>query len=110
MKGDSDWSGGSFEVIEYDGVACGYVSVEDLPGDVHVREIDVDPSFQGPGIGTAVLRSAIEHARTRGVPVVLGTLHENRAAVLYRRLGFVETGRSDTHTRFRLVPSVTETS
>ena len=101
---DNDWSGRRFEVIECDGVACGYVCIEDRAGDVHVREIDIDPSFQGRGIGSAVLRSAIEHARTRGVPVVLGTLHENRAAQLYRRLGFAETGRTDTHTLFRLDP------
>ena len=101
---DNDWSGGRFEVIEYDGVACGYVCIEDRPDDLHVREIDIDPSFQGLGIGTAGLRSAIEHARNRGGPVVLGTLHENRAAELYRRLGFLETERTDTHTLFRLDP------
>lgn len=99
---DNDWSGGSFEVIEYDGVACGYVCIEDRSDDVHVREIDIDPSFQGLGIGTAVIRSAIELARTRGVPVLLGTLHANRAAELYRRLGFIEARKTDTHTLFRL--------
>ncbi len=101
---DDDWSGGRFDVIEYDGVACGYVCIEHRPNDVHVREIDIDPSFQGLGIGTEMIGSAIELARTRGVPVVLGTLHKNRAADLYQRLGFIVTGKTETHTLFRLDP------
>lgn len=55
-------------------------------------------------MGTAVLGSAIDLARQRRVPVVLGTLHKNRAAKLYRRLGFVETRSIGTHTLFRLDP------
>jgi ribosomal protein S18 acetylase RimI-like enzyme len=101
---DRDWAGGDFEVIEYDGAPCGYVCIESRPDDVHVREINIDPLFQRRGIGTAVLVSVIAVARERGVPVVLGTLHENRAARLYRRLGFTQTGRTDTHTLFRLDP------
>jgi GNAT superfamily N-acetyltransferase len=100
----NDWNGGTFEVIQFDGVPCGYVCIEDRADDVHVRELDIDPAFQSLGIGTAVLASAIDLARQRGVPVVLGTLHENRAAQLYRRLGFVETGSTETHTLFRLDP------
>lgn len=100
----NDWSGGTFEVIECDGVPCGYVCIEDRAEDVHVRELDVDPAFQRRGIGTAVLGAAIALARQRGVPVVLGTLHKNPAAQLYRRLGFAATGRTETHTLFRLDP------
>jgi ribosomal protein S18 acetylase RimI-like enzyme len=102
----SDWCGGQFEVVEFDGEPCGYVCIESRPDDVHVRELDIDPAYQGRGIGTAVLHEAIELARSRGVPVVLGTLHENLASRLYWRLGFVETGRTDTHTLFRFDPEV----
>ena len=101
----NDWTGGDFEIIELDGVPCGFVCIEDRAGDVHVRELDIDPAFQRRGIGTAVLNAAVERARRRRVPVVLGTLHENRAADLYRRLGFIETGTTETHTLFRLEPS-----
>lgn len=101
---DNDWGGGDFEVIEYDGSPCGYVCIEQRTMDVRVREIDIDPAFQGRGIGTLIVRSVIDSARVRGVPVVLETLHENRATELYRRLGFVEIGTTDTHTQFRLDP------
>lgn len=100
----ADWSGAALEVIEVDGTPCGYVCIEDRPDDVHVREIDIDPAFQGRGIGSTVIRAAIQLARDRSVPVVLGTLHMNRAAELYRRLGFVETDTTETHTLFRLDP------
>ena len=101
---EDDWAGGEFDVIEWDGVPCGYVCIEERPDDVHVRELDIDPAFQGRGIGTTVIRDAVERGRARGVPVVLGTHRENRAAELYLRLGFVETGTTDTHTLFRLDP------
>ena len=99
---ESDWSGGEFEILEWDGERCGYVCIEESATDVHIREIVVAPAYQNSGVGTTVVTDAIERARRRGVPVVLGTLHENRAAVLYRRLGFTETGATNTHTLFRL--------
>lgn len=101
---DRDWSGGDFEVIELDGERCGYVCIESRSDVVFVRELDVAPEFQRRGIGTFIMAGAIDTARDRGVPVVLETLHENEAANLYRRLGFVETGRTDTHIQFRLDP------
>jgi GNAT superfamily N-acetyltransferase len=61
----NDWNGGTFEVIEFDGVPCGYVCIEDRADDVHVRELDIDPAFQGLGIGTAVLGDVIDLARSR---------------------------------------------
>lgn len=83
-----------------DGVPCGYACVEDCEEDVHVRELVVMPEFQGRGVGTSVLRAAVERARARGVRVFLGTFHLNRAAGLYRRLGFREIGRTPMHILF----------
>ena len=92
-----DWSEAAFEIILCDGVPCGYLCVEDREGDIHVRELVIDPEFQGKGIGTYILREVMGRARVRQVPVRLGTFHENRAAELYRRLGFREYGRTGTH-------------
>lgn len=101
---DNSWRGGVFDVIEYDGAPCGYVCIEERADEVCVREIDIDSKYQRRGIGTVVIRTAIDAARARRVPVVLETLHENEAARLYQRLGFVETGTTDTHRQFRLDP------
>lgn len=104
----SDWAGATFEVLEWNGDPCGYTAIEHRDDDVLVRELVLLPLHQGRGVGTTVLRHAIAAARDRGVPIVLGTLHMNRAAVLYRRLGFKESGRDDTHTFFTLEPRLSE--
>ena len=97
---ENDWNAAAFEILLCDGVPCGYVSIEDRDDVVHVREIVVLPAFQSRGIGSAVLREVIEQARARRASVNLGTFHLNRAANLYRWLGFRETGRTATHTLF----------
>lgn len=93
----ADWASGHFEIMACDDVPCGYVCIEEREDCVFVRELVLLPGFQGRGIGSEVLRGVTESARRRGVPVRLGTCHMNRAADLYRRLGFRETGRTDSH-------------
>lgn len=92
-----DWAGGGFEIVLCDGTPCGYVCVEDRGDDVLVRELVLLPEFQGHGVGTAILREVIDLARSRRVRVRLGTFYQNRAVALYRRLGFQEIGRTQTH-------------
>ena len=100
----AEWRQSQVDVVLADGVPCGYVCVENRDDDVHVREIVIAPEFQGLGIGTAILREAIALARSRGVPVHLGTARQNRAVELYRRLGFRETGETATHILFAWTP------
>ncbi len=94
---ESDWRDAQFEIVLADGEPCGYVCIEDRPEDLHVREIVIHPAFQGRGIGSGILREVIERARQRRVPVHVGTFRKNRAVGLYKRLGFRETGTTDTH-------------
>ena len=58
------------------------------------------PDYQGKGMGSAVLDLVMEHARARRVPVRLRTSLANRAASLYRRVGFREVGTTNTHLLF----------
>ena len=76
---------------------CGYICVENREEDIHIREIVIDPKFQGKGLGTSLLREIIEDAEARQVPVRLGTQQANRAVNLYRKLGFREFERTTTH-------------
>ncbi len=94
---ESDWSTPGFEVITYEGVACGYTCVEDREQDIHVRELALLPRFQGKGIGTSILQGAMERAAERNVPIRLGVLRKNRALQMYRKLGFEETSDTETH-------------
>lgn len=98
---DDDWNHAQFEMIELAGRVCGYFRCERLPTHVVIHEINVDPEFQGQRIGTRVLLDALSDADKLNLPVELQTLHLNRAASLYRRLGFRETGKTATHTRMR---------
>ncbi len=93
----ADWASGQFELLACDDVECGYVCVERQEDCIFVRELVLLPGFQGCGIGSEVLRGVTERARQSGVPVRLGTCHMNRAVDLYRRLGFRETERTDSH-------------
>lgn len=99
-----DWDAAPVDVVVVDGEMAGYCSIIDVDDAVHVRELVIDPSFQGRGIGGALLRQAIERAAARGVKVHIGALHENRSLQLYRRVGFVETGSTDTHTLLEWSP------
>ena len=91
------WSLAPHDVILCDDVRCGYLCAEDRDDNIHVRELVVDPDYQGQGIGTYILRDVIERAIARGVPVLLATHQLNRAVNLYRRLGFRESGRTNSH-------------
>jgi len=102
---ESSWDSAPHDIIVVDGEPCGYVSIEDHITDVHVRELVLAPDYQGRGIGSAVLRTMIERARARGVPVHLGTHLANRAANLYRRLGFRQIGTTETHFIFEWSPA-----
>ena len=96
-----DWQGATFEVLEWDGVPCGYTAIEERENDVHVRELVIHPDFQRLGIGSTVLREAMRTAEDRSVPVHLGTFVLNHARRLYERMGFVEVGRDKTHVTLR---------
>jgi GNAT superfamily N-acetyltransferase len=100
------WDAAAHEIVECDGVPVGYVSVEDRPDVIYLRELVLLPEFQNRGIGTALLRQVITHAQERGVPIQLQALHANRAADLYRRVGFHEIGRTATHILFEWLPAV----
>jgi GNAT superfamily N-acetyltransferase len=94
---NGDWHPAKFEIVLCNGVPCGYTCVEDRADDIHVRELVIFPDYQGQGIGSTLLREAMARGHERGVPVRLGTHLKNRALNLYRRLGFVEFDRTDTH-------------
>lgn len=59
-----------------------------LTDSLEVVEVEVDPAYQGRGIGTAMLRRQLGAMRQR--QALLATRPDNRARRLYRRLGFTE--------------------
>lgn len=63
-----------------------------------LSKIEIDPNFQGRGVGTSIINGVLAEARARGKAVRLQVFKVNeRARALYRRLGFRETGETPTH-------------
>ncbi len=91
------WRGGGVEILKIDGVNCGYVLVMPEEAAIRLVELVVHPDWQRRGIGSAFLEQLMARAAGRRVPLRLKVLQKNEAVQLYKRLGFVEEGRTDTH-------------
>jgi ribosomal protein S18 acetylase RimI-like enzyme len=82
------------QVITVDGHDAGSLTVLDTGAEVVLGRIEVDPVYQGRGIGAHVVKALVAEAASRGQDVVLEVLDVNtRAKAFYERLGFVESGR-----------------
>ena len=84
----------SARIVKVDGVDAGRLDVEESDDRVFIALLELLPSHQGQGIGTAIIRDVLDRARPNSKPVTLRVLEVNhRARALYQRLGFVETDR-----------------
>jgi ribosomal protein S18 acetylase RimI-like enzyme len=77
------------------GDVVGSVSVEVSPFGFGAIAMAVAPQWRGRGVGSALLATAIEWARERGLhKLTLSVFPHNAAAIaLYRKFGFIEEGR-----------------
>jgi len=91
-------------LIRHDKV--GFITVVPIsPGRNEVHTLCVKTDLQGAGIGTRVLRELMSAARA-GEVIELSVLKtNNRAQVLYERLGFEITSTTEYHRRMRWVSS-----
>lgn len=64
-------------------------------GDSDIPELAMGllPNYRGQGVGTMMLKALLMAAREMYSKIALSVREENPACRLYRRLGFVETGR-----------------
>lgn len=96
------WPGHDHEIVEWHGERCGYAAIEFGAARADIHELVLHPDYQDQGIGTAILRQTVLHARELDLIVYLQVLRENRAAGLYERLGFEEYDNTATHRLMRL--------
>lgn len=82
------------QVVLLDGRPVGIVAMTAEPHRLWLRRIQLLPSDQGRGIGTALLRFALAEGRRLGLPVFLRVRRDNPAQALYARLGFRITGEA----------------
>lgn len=86
-----------FFEIRRGGSSLGVVSLLAAADHMRFGEFYILPRFQRAGLGTSVLRHCLTLADAARLPVRLEHLSWNPVAGLYRRHGFVEIGRNDTH-------------
>jgi ribosomal protein S18 acetylase RimI-like enzyme len=91
------WDAEEVEIVEFGGVPIGVVAVPWRPDHLFVAEIQLDPAHQGRGVGTMIMDELIAAANSRRLPVRLQVLRHSRARRWYERLGFAQTGESNTH-------------
>jgi GNAT superfamily N-acetyltransferase len=89
-----------FEVLvfENNGVPVASLFLGERDGDVWIELVEVEPSLQGRGVGTAVMSWAVERATSEGRGVLLQVHKVNTGAQrLYLREGFRQVDDNDTH-------------
>jgi GNAT superfamily N-acetyltransferase len=79
------------QIVELEHERIGYLAIEEHADHILVNRIALLPPWQGRGIGTALMRTIIENAEQREVPVRLNVFLSNPARGLYERLGFRTT-------------------
>ncbi|WP_269085566.1 GNAT family N-acetyltransferase [Agrobacterium tumefaciens] len=79
---------GDVVVAEMDGVVVGWGACDAKPH--HISDLWVDPTWQGKGIGKALIVHFLDRMRAEGLPLATIDTHaRNRAALgLYERCGF----------------------
>jgi ribosomal protein S18 acetylase RimI-like enzyme len=86
---------GGVWVLEADGEARGVIVLEPRPDHLLVYSVAVNPPYQRRGHGRALLEFAERHACAIGMNAIrlYTNLRMQKNLALYRRHGFVETGR-----------------
>jgi GNAT superfamily N-acetyltransferase len=79
------------------GQSLGTLSLQRQPDHLRLGEFYLFPKYQGQGTGSRVLAHCLAVADRLALPVRLEHLHWNPVGALYRRQGFKDIGRSETH-------------
>jgi len=86
-----------FRIVLLDNQPVGAVASTEHDDHIFLNELLILPEFQNRGIGSRLLVGELRHADLLGKPVRLHTLRLNRAQDLYKRHGFIETGRDEMY-------------
>lgn len=77
------------QIIQVEGEDVGVLVLERKENEIFIALLEIKPSYQGRGIGTAIVRQIIEEGQSQNLPIILHVLRSNiRARYLYERLGF----------------------
>jgi GNAT superfamily N-acetyltransferase len=80
---------GAHSILLYSGAPAGTAIIWRGASEFRLVDIALLPEFRNRGLGTLWISRLIREAAAAAVPLRLNVLYGNRAAFLYRRLGFV---------------------
>jgi ribosomal protein S18 acetylase RimI-like enzyme len=99
------WALDQISIVDLDGERVGMIQLFERPDAIEIGEIQVRPTHQNRGIGSQLVRDTLlrAHAERRSVRLSVG-LKNDRARRLYRRLGFRDVSKSETHLQMECPP------
>ncbi|MNK07136.1 ribosomal-protein-alanine N-acetyltransferase [compost metagenome] len=75
-------------IIEYNTTSIGLLKIERKQDGIELIQIQIDPLYQGNGIGKMILDQIINEANSEEKSITLHVLKANKAQKLYLKLGF----------------------
>ncbi len=91
-------------LIVRDGNSVGRCLIDENATRIHLIDLAILPEYRGRGIGSLILQDLQRQASEHGVPLELSVSLDNPAQALYRRFGFTETARTQTHLAMQWQP------
>lgn len=91
-------------IVWLDGRPAGLFKHGRDPAGWRIVQIQIDPAFQGRGLGRRLLEGVLDEADAEGVPVTLSVLKGNPARRLYEALGFIPVEETDLEYEMRHEP------
>ena len=81
-------------IIVVGGSDIGWLQIRETSEELYLGQIYIVPAMQNHGIGTKIVRQLCEKVCQEGKALTLEVMKNNRARLLYERLGFSTLGSS----------------
>jgi GNAT superfamily N-acetyltransferase len=102
---DESFAPNACQIIRVDNQDAGVLALETNDAEIWLGLIEIQPRFQGMGIGTAIVESVLQRGAETNKAVALRVLRVNNSArLLYERLGFVSYCENDVRVYLRAEP------
>ena len=96
-----------FFVIQWAGTDVGIIAMARESSCLRINQLFILPDYQGMGIGRTCMIKVMADADISKSPIRLKVLKVNRqAGAFFKKLGFNETGKTDTHILMEKIPDL----